>query len=38
MVSTSFIKILFLNPILVYESCVKYPGDDCINNGWNHGN
>ncbi|CAD8100651.1 unnamed protein product [Paramecium primaurelia] len=34
MVLISFIKILFLNPILLNQDCVELPGADCLNNGW----
>ncbi|CAD8196284.1 unnamed protein product [Paramecium pentaurelia] len=34
MVLISFIKILFLNLILLNQDCVELPGADCLNNGW----
>ncbi|CAD8158472.1 unnamed protein product [Paramecium pentaurelia] len=38
MVGVSFIKILFMHPILLYEGCKQHPGADCISNGWTNGN
>ncbi|CAD8210952.1 unnamed protein product [Paramecium octaurelia] len=34
----SFIKILFIEPLLIYKGCVESTGSECSNNGWTNGN
>ncbi|CAK66566.1 unnamed protein product (macronuclear) [Paramecium tetraurelia] len=38
MTMISFIKILFIEPLLIYKGCVEPTGSECINNGWTNGN